>query len=130
MKSNNSTTTQEMFETTIANLKNSIAEIKRKMPTIEAYKGTEKYVCYYPETYITIGVDNEGKVAMQNQIFPQQFNGHTASRICNGVKNGHGQQPECIEIVKFYKGYIGWMLIQIESLQTTLNEILSLPINK
>lgn len=120
----------QMFNVRITNLKEGIALIKRKMPTIESYKGTKRYICYYPETYLTICINDDNELSIQSLLDAQKFDSATAQEICKNVTNGHGQNPELIDMVKFYKSYTGWMLIQIANLQTTLNEILSLPIKE
>ena len=59
-------------------------------------------ICAFPETGLTIGVDESGKPIIVNSYTPTQFTPATAREICANVTNGRGEHPIVVSPLNFY----------------------------
>ena len=59
-------------------------------------------ICMFPETGLTIGVDQNGAPIIVTTYTPTQFDPKTAREICANVSNGRGEHPIIVSPLQYY----------------------------
>lgn len=96
----------------ISHLKIRIEQVVETLNGINNIKCIEKHntICCWPETGLTVAVDDNGHIQISNKDYAWQYTPEEAKYICENVTNGHGQHP----IQMTPKEYYNLILKQLE----------------